>query len=306
MRSAETSVLVRWEESAPDEARPRRRSTLSRLLGQRGAFFGLAVIVVAAVVFSFAEYLAPHDPLKQDLELRLLPPAWVSGGQWSYLLGTDALGRDILSRMILGTRISLSVGFGAVLVGGSIGVLLGLLSGYSGGWVDDLVMRVADVQLSFPALVLAIAIMSVLGPGFVNMVIVLSVTGWVLYARIVRSRVLSLREMEFIEAERAAGASHVVIIVRHLLPNVISPIVVVSTFAVAQVIVAEASLSFLGIGIPPPAPSWGGMLAEGRSYLANAWWLATFPGLAIMVTLQGLNLLGDGLRDVLDPRLSGL
>lgn len=306
MSARETRAPGSPEERGQEGVPGRRRSTLSRLLENRGAFFGLAVIVAAGAVFLFAERLAPHDPLQQDLTLRLLPPGWVTGGRWSYLLGTDALGRDILSRIIFGTRISLTVGFGAVLVGGTIGVLLGLLSGYFGGWIDDVVMRLADVQLSFPALVLAIAIMAILGPGLVKMVIVLSVTGWVLYARIVRSRVLSLRAMEFIEAERAAGAGNVVILVRHLLPNVISPVVVVASFAIAQVIIAEASLSFLGIGMPPPTPSWGGMLAEGRSYLASAWWLATFPGLAIMVTLQGLNLLGDGLRDVLDPRLSSL
>lgn len=283
-----------------------RRSAFRRLIENRGALFGLVVVLLAILVFIFAEFFAPHDPLKQDLNLRLLPPAWLEGGRLSYLFGTDALGRDIFSRIIYGTRISLVVGVGAVFAGGSIGIFFGIVTGYFGGWIDDVVMRLADVQLSFPALVLTIAIMSVLEPSLINIIIVLSISSWMQFARIVRSQVLSLREMEFIEAERATGAKTSFIMIRHLLPNVLSSAVVVATFAMAQVIIAEASLSFLGIGVPPPTPSWGNMLAEGRNYLASAWWLATFPGLAIMLTLQGINLLGDGLRDILDPRLSSL
>lgn len=283
-----------------------RRSAFRRLIENRGALFGLVVVLLAILVFIFAEFFAPHDPLKQDLNLRLLPPVWLEGGRLSYFFGTDALGRDIFSRIIYGTRISLVVGVGAVFAGGSIGIFFGIVTGYFGGWIDDVVMRLADVQLSFPALVLTIAIMSVLEPSLINIIIVLSISSWMQFARIVRSQVLSLREMEFIEAERATGAKTSFIMIRHLLPNVLSSAVVVATFAMAQVIIAEASLSFLGIGVPPPTPSWGNMLAEGRNYLASAWWLATFPGLAIMLTLQGINLLGDGLRDILDPRLSSL
>jgi peptide/nickel transport system permease protein len=208
-----------------------------------------------------------------------------------------------VSRLLYGARVSLLVGFAAVLVAGAVGVALGLVAGYYGGRLDDLLMRVGDVQLAFPVLVLAIAVLSVLGASLGNVIVVLGVTGWVTYARIARAETLSLRQRDFVEGARALGARDGAILWRHILPNVLPPITVVATFSVARTIIAEASLSFLGLGIPPPAPSWGAMLDEGRNYLTTGWWLALFPGLAILLLVLGINLVGDWLRDALDPRV---
>ena len=208
-----------------------------------------------------------------------------------------------MSRLLYGARVSLLVGFAAVLVAGAVGVALGLVAGYYGGRLDDLLMRVGDVQLAFPVLVLAIAVLSVLGASLGNVIVVLGVTGWVTYARIARAETLSLRQRDFVEGARALGARDGAILWRHILPNVLPPITVVATFSVARTIIAEASLSFLGLGIPPPAPSWGAMLDEGRNYLTTGWWLALFPGLAILLLVLGINLVGDWLRDALDPRV---
>jgi len=227
----------------------------------------------------------------------------VDGGSWAHPLGTDTLGRDVVSRLLYGARVSLSVGFSAVILAGTLGVALGLVSGYYGGRLDDALMRLGDVQLAFPALVLAIAVLAVVGSGLGNVVLVLGVTGWVTYARIARGETLSLRHREFVEGARALGARDTAILWRHVLPNVLPSITVVATFSVARTIIAEASLSFLGLGIPPPAPSWGAMLDEGRNYLTTGWWLALFPGLAILAVVLGINVVGDWLRDTLDPRL---
>jgi len=263
------------------------------------ALAGALVVLAAVVVAVAAPALAPGDPIKNSLLDRLTPPTW--GGE--HPLGTDTLGRDVASRLLHGARVSLLVGFSAVLLAGVSGVVLGLVSGWYRGWLDDVLMRLGDVQLAFPVLVLAVAVLAVLGASVMNLILVLGVTGWITYARIVRGEVLTLRERDFVAAARALGADDAWILRRHLLPNVLPPITVVATFSVARTIVAEASLSFLGLGIPAPAPSWGAMLDEGRNYITTGWWLALFPGLAILLLVLGINLVGDWLRDVLDPRL---
>jgi peptide/nickel transport system permease protein len=224
-------------------------------------------------------------------------------GSTDYPLGTDANGRDILSRIIFAARISLLVGISAVAIGGSLGVLAGLLAGYYGGALDALITRIADVQLAFPFILLAIVVVAVLGAGLLNVILVLGIGSWVPYARIVRGQVLSARTQEYVIAARMIGARDPSILLHHLLPNVITPAIIVATFGVAAAIIGEATLSYLGLGIQPPTPTWGNMLADGRAYVASAWWLATFPGLAIMLTVLSINMIGDWLRDFLDPRL---
>jgi peptide/nickel transport system permease protein len=267
------------------------------------AVAGALVVVVTVVLAALAPVLTPADPIKNSLLDRLTPPMWVKGGEAKHPLGTDTLGRDVASRLLHGARVSLAVGFSAVLVAGVIGVALGLVSGWYGGRLDDALMRLGDVQLAFPVLVLAIAVLAVLGASVTNLILVLGVTGWITYARIVRGEVLTLREREFVAAARALGAPDRWILVRHLLPNVLPPITVVATFSIARTIIAEASLSFLGLGVPAPQPSWGAMLDEGRNYITTGWWLALFPGVAILLLVLGINLVGDWLRDALDPRM---
>jgi len=268
--------------------------------------FGLVMVLAVIISAIFAPFLSPHDPILQDVEKRLIPPVWQTGGETDYLLGTDHLGRDIVSRLIYGARISIVVSVSAVVFSAILGTIIGLLSGFYGGNVDNIFMRIADVQLAFPFILLAIAIIAVLGPNLQNIIIVMGITGWVIYARVVRAEVLSLREKEFITSVRALGGSNGRIIFRHLLPNVVAPIIVIITLEMARMIIMEAALSFLGLGIQPPTPTWGGMLADGRVYLATSWWLATFPGLVIMLVVLGINLLGNWLRDILDPRLTQL
>ena len=263
------------------------------------AIAGALVVVATIVLAAAAPVLAPGDPIKNALLDRLTPPTW----RGEHPLGTDTLGRDVASRLLHGARVSLVVGFSAVLLAGVLGVVLGLVSGWYRGWLDDVLMRIGDVQLAFPVLVLAVGVLAVLGASLLNLILVLGVTGWITYARIVRGEVLTLRERDFVAAARALGASDAWIVARHLLPNVLPPITVVATFSVARTIIAEASLSFLGLGIPAPEPSWGAMLDEGRNYITTGWWLALFPGLAILLLVLGINLVGDWLRDVLDPRL---
>lgn len=261
------------------------------------AMASIVVLIAFVLIGVFAPLVAPYDPNLQNLAMRLQPP--LSEG---HLLGTDGLGRDVLSRLIYGSRISLIVGFSAVLLAAVIGIVIGLVSGYVGGWVDSLLMRIVDAWLAFPFLLLAIAIVAVLGRGLNNIVIALVVTGWVLYARLVRGETLSLREREFVLSARGLGASPVSIALKHILPNCLAPIMVVATLEIGVVIVTEASLSFLGLGASASEASWGGMLADGRAYLTRAWWLATLPGLAIFVVVLAVNVLGDALRDALDPR----
>jgi peptide/nickel transport system permease protein len=261
------------------------------------AMSALVVLVLFVLVGVFAPWLPWLDPNTQDLTDRLQPP--LSPG---HPLGTDVLGRDVLSRLLHGTRVSLVVGFAAVGLAGALGVTVGLVSGYFGGWVDTIFMRIVDAWLAFPFLLLAIAIVAIIGPGLRNIVIALVVTGWVIYARLVRGEALSLREREFVLSARGLGASRLSVMVRHILPNLLAPIMVVATLELGVVIVTEASLSFLGLGADASQPSWGNMLADGRAYLTQAWWLATLPGLAIFVVVLAVNIVGDGIRDALDPR----
>ena len=278
-------------------------STLKRLARRRTALFGLAVVVIVLLAAAFAAWLTPFDPLEQDINQRLKEPGWRNAAGQMHPLGTDHLGRDILARVIFGSRIALVVGLSAVLISGVLGMMIGLVAGYFGGKVDDFFMRLADIQLAFPFILLAIAVIGVLGANLRNIIIVIGVSSWVIYARVVRGEVLSIRERDFVQAAIALGSRDGRILVRHVLPNAFTPWLVVATLDMARVIVIESALSFLGLGVQPPTPTWGGMLADGRVYLSTAWWLATFPGLAILVTVLGINLLGDGLRDTLDPRL---
>ena len=273
---------------------------------RRGAGVAAASLVILGLVGAaaiFAPLLSPADPIRNDLLERLAPPMWSAGGSAAHPLGTDTLGRDVLSRLLYGARVSLVIGFVTVIVSGAAGVLLGVLGGFYGGWLDDVLMRAGDVQLAFPVLLLGVAMLSVLGPGLGNLVLVLALSGWITYARIVRGETLSLRQREFVEAARALGALDGRLIWRHVLPNVWAPMAVVATFSVARTIIAEASLSFLGLGVPAPTPSWGAMLDEGRNYITTGWWLALFPGTAILIVVLVINLIGDWLRDVLDPRV---
>jgi peptide/nickel transport system permease protein len=284
----------------------RWRKVLRKLIENKGAVFGLIMVLGVIFCAALAPLISPHDPILQDVEKRLIPPMWQEGSDPNYLLGTDHLGRDIVSRLIYGARISIVVSVSAVALSAVLGTLIGLFSGYYGGKVDNIFMRLADVQLAFPFILLAIAIIAVLGPNLQNIILTMGITGWVIYARVVRAEVLSLREKEFITSVRALGGSNGRIIFKHLFPNVVPPIIVIVTLEMARMIIMEAALSFLGLGIQPPTPTWGGMLADGRVYLVTSWWLATFPGLVIMLVVLGINLLGNWLRDMLDPRLTQL
>lgn len=269
----------------------------------------LALFILLCVVFAavMGPYIAPLDPNRQNIMLRLASPLTEGRGRVLFLLGTDGLGRDVFSRLLYGARVSLLVGISAILVGGTIGVVAGLVSGYFGGWIDDVIMRLGDIQLAFPFILFAIMFLVILGPGLTNIILVLGVGQWVTYARIVRAQTLSLREKEYVEAARALGDSTFSVIFRTILPNIMAPLTVIASFNVASVILSEASLSFLGLGVPPSVPTWGSMLAESRDQLlANKWWLAFYPGIAIVMTVLSFNILGDWLRDFLDPRLKTL
>ena len=290
-----------------DAASPTRRewyAFVRRLARRRTALFGLVVVLVVVVTALAAAWVSPFDPIEQDIgDRRLKPPGWRADGGRVHVLGTDHLGRDLLARIIHGAQPALMVGAAAVVISGVLGMIAGLVSGYFGGRIDDLIMRLADIQLAFPFILLAIAVIGVLGPSLMTIIAVIGVSSWVVYARVVRSAVLSLREREFVQAALALGGRDGRVVIRHILPNVFTPWLVVATLDMARVIVIESALSFLGLGVQPPTPTWGGMLADGRVYISTAWWLATFPGLAILVTVLGINLFGDGLRDTLDPRL---
>jgi len=273
---------------------------LSRLRWGVGAAVVMILIVASAV---FAPWIAPRDPLAVNIRNRLEPPAWMDGGSTRHLLGTDQVGRDLLSRVIYGGRVSLVVGVAAVLISSTIGVLLGLAAGYFRGRVDWTIMTLVNVMLTFPFVLLALAVIAVLGPNLVNMIAVLGVAGWPIYTRVVRAETLAIREREFVLAGQALGMSHARIVFRQILPNLVSAIVVIATLQVAQVIILESFLSFLGLGVQPPTPAWGNMLGEGRVYMLNSWWIAAFPGLAIFVTTLVINLMGNALRDWLDPHL---
>lgn len=262
----------------------------------RAAVIGGSVVVLLGLVALWASRIAPYDPIEILPADRLLPPSH------AHPFGTDELGRDVLSRLIFGARISMTIGLISVGVALVIGVTLGLLSGYMGGWADNLIMRVIDILLAFPGILLAVVIAGTLGPGLRNVMIAVGIFSVPTYARVVRASTLSVKVQEYVEALRALGASDARIIVRHILPNVSAPIIVLSTLGVATAILSAAGLSFVGLGAQPPTPEWGAMLSQARPYIRHEWWLATFPGLAIMITVLAINLLGDGVRDALDPR----
>jgi peptide/nickel transport system permease protein len=280
--------------------RAARRGRVPWPLCAAGAFIGLLAVVAVA-----APLIAPHNPERGSLRARLAGPTLEAPDGKAYLLGTDQLGRDVLSRMVFGTRVSLTIGFAAVAVGGFVGGLLGLVAGFRGGWLDEAIMTVADAQLAFPFILLAIGIIAVLGPSFPNLIVVVGLSGWVTYARVLRSQVLSLRQRDFVSAILGLGGSVPRVLVRHILPNVASTFMVIATLELARAIVLEATLSFLGLGIQPPTPSWGGMIHEGREYLDSAWWISVCPGVLLMLTSLVVSRTGDWLRDVLDPTLRG-
>ena len=258
------------------------------------------VLVIPAV---FAPWVAPHDPFNGSLSNRLIPPVWQEGGSWEYILGTDKLGRDNLSRIIYGARVSLTVSLIAIFVGGIIGTAVGLISGYFGGRVDSVLMRLVDISLSLPTILLALVLVAAIGPSFGTVITVLIVLLWARYARLVRGETLAIKELDFIARARVAGASHTRIMIRYIFPNVVNSLVVLATLQVGYVILLESSLSFLGAGLPRAEPAWGVMVADGRELIVSAWWVSMVPGLAIMLTVLALNLLGDWLRDHLDPKL---
>jgi peptide/nickel transport system permease protein len=277
----------------------RRRSILIPLLKPKIVIGGVIVLTLI-IVGTLAPWIAPYDPNAQDLGMALKPPQWLFG---AHVLGTDAVGRDILSRLFHGARVSLVIAVMVVLISGVVGIGLGAISGYFAGTVDFAIQKFVEVIWAFPPLLLAIAIMAFLGQGLDNLIFALVIQRWISYCRVARGQALSLRSREFVDAARALGASNTRILVRHVVPNLLQSAVVIGTFAMASAIISEASLSFLGLGVPPEIPTWGSMLADGRTYISTSWWLALFPGLCIFFTVLGINLLGDGLRDILDPRL---
>ncbi|UTR12756.1 ABC transporter permease [Evansella sp. LMS18] len=294
------------EESAGKNVEYKKPNSFKRwmrlLLRSKTGTAGLIIVLAMVFIAVFADFLAPHDPAQINAANMTMPPFWLEGGSTTHILGTDSLGRDLLSRIIYGSQVSLLVGVSAVVLAGIIGVTVGLIAGFYGGIIDNVLMRLVDSFLAIPNILFALVILSVFGPSVITLIIVLGVTNWVNYARLVRGEVLSIKEREFVKAARSIGVRNNKIIMRHLLPNVISAFIVISTLSVATTIILEASLSFLGLGIQPPTVSWGGILSDGRDYLATSWWVATFPGVMITITVLGIIFLGDWLRDVLDPR----
>ncbi|MBI2159469.1 MAG: ABC transporter permease [Candidatus Rokubacteria bacterium] len=291
-------------EAGPAGAAPAAAGTVRRRT-TRLALTGAAFVLFLGAVAAAAPWLAPHDPTRQSLRARLAAPTLEAADGRTHVLGTDHLGRDVLSRVIYGSRVSLVVGLAAVVVGGLVGASLGILAGFRGGRSDTVIMTVADAQLAFPFILLAIGIIAVLGPSFPTLIVVIGLSGWVSYARVLRAQVLVLRAREFVDAIHALGGSAARVILRHILPNVLSSLVVIATLELARAIVLEATLSFLGLGVQPPTPSWGGMVHEGREYLDTAWWISTFPGIVLMLTSIVVSRTGDWLRDLLDPTLRG-
>ncbi|MFQ5857662.1 MAG: ABC transporter permease [Anaerolineae bacterium] len=267
------------------------------------ALMGGIVILLYVLAAIFAAQITVYDPTRGNLRLRLDPPAWYPEGNWAYPLGTDAQGRDLLTRIVFGARVSLAVGLLSVGVSVLVGTTLGAVTGYYRGRLDELVSRFADLLLAFPYLIFAIGVMAFLGPGFTNLILALTFKGWVEFFRLVRGEMLSEKTQEYVEAARVAGQSHVAIIAREILPNIIQSVFVLGTLRMGHMIIMEASLSFLGLGIQPPTPAWGSMVAAGRDYLLVAWWVTTFPGIAILILVLAINVFGEGLRDILDPRL---
>lgn len=274
---------------------------LRRLSQARIGIIGLGMVAFMLALAFFAPFISPKDPLEQDLQARLRPPFWDEKNDPQYKLGTDPVGRDMLSRLIYGSRISLSVGFLTMGFSAIVGITLGILAGYYRGIIDSLISNSVNIMMSFPYILLAISVMAAIGPGYGNLIMVLGLTGWPVYTHLVRAEVIELKTRDFVTAARALGGRDSGVVLKHLLPNLVSSIIVLATFELARMIIRESFLSFLGLGIPPPMASWGGMLAEGRSYMLGLWWLAAIPGSAIFFTTLGINVMGDGLRDWLDP-----
>ncbi|WFR61391.1 ABC transporter permease [Paenibacillus amylolyticus] len=273
-----------------------------QLIISKTGMFGAVLVLLVVLIAIGAPLLTSHDPAAVNPLNRLKPPAWLEGGTAEYWLGTDNLGRDMWSRIVYGARVSLIVGMGAVIVSGIIGAILGLVSGFYGKWLDAIIMRVGDAFMAIPTILFMLVVMAIVGPGITTLILVIGVTNWVPFTRVVRSEVLSIKERDFVHAARSIGAKNGRLILRHILPNILSSFIVICGMNVGTTIIMEASLSFLGLGIKPPDVSWGGMLSDGRQYVATSWWVATFPGLAITFTVLGVIFLGDWLRDVLDPR----
>lgn len=280
-------------------------SRVRRLASQlkRAPLASITIITIIVITAIFANVLTPHSATEPSLPTRLLPPAWMEGGSWAYPLGTDPLGRDLLTRIIFGARVSLVVAFLTLFLGGAFGTAVGLISGYYGGRLDAVLMRGVDATMAFPLILFAILLVVTIGAGLMNVVVAIALILWARYARVIRGEVLSLRERDFIAQARIAGCSTFRIALVHLLPNVFPTLMVMLTLQVGWVIIVEASLSFLGAGIPPPTPAWGYMVADGREYVTTAWWVSFFPGIAILLTVLSFNLFGDWLRDTLDPKL---
>jgi ABC-type dipeptide/oligopeptide/nickel transport system permease subunit len=297
-----TDVADTTAPADPDED-SRIRPVLRKLLAKFPARISLAILIVATVCALLPQWIAPHDPFAQDLTRRLLPPAWADRGVWQHVIGTDHLGRDVLSRIIEGAQLTLFVSLFAVVVSCIVGVAAGLVAGYKGGMTDAIILRLIDMQLAFPLILLVIAVVAVVGPSLGNLIIIMGLSGWPRFARIVRGSVLAVRSLEFVEAARSIGASRARIMLRHILPNVLSAIIVYASFELARMILLESTLSFLGLGVQPPAPTWGSMISDGRKYLAQSWSVSLAPGVAIAAIILAFNVLGDELRDALDPQL---
>lgn len=283
--------------------RSRKSDLLRSLRRDYGGILGLVIVTLLVVTAIGAPLIAPHDPLTQNLRVSKMPPVWSAKGSWDYPLGTDNLGRDLFSRIVYGTRVSLTVGFFGVLIAASIGVVAGLTAGYVGGRVDGVITGVVNVLLGLPYLLFVVVIAAILGRSLLNVILIFGITDSPLFVRVARGEALRLRESVYVEAARSIGTQDSQIVRRHILPNMIGPMITVATFEMSAMIFYEAGLGFLGLSVPPSVPSWGNMLANGRQYLTNYPWIATFPGIAIMITSLGMNLLGDWLRDALDPRL---
>ncbi|MUV37139.1 Dipeptide transport system permease protein [Lentibacillus sp. JNUCC-1] len=295
--------LIESVDAVPKRKESRTKKLLQQLFRSKTGTMGLVIVVCVSLVAIFANNLAMHDPAETNVVNRLLPPFWLDGGSTEYLLGTDNLGRDVLSRIIYGSRISLLVGISAVLLAGFIGMIFGLIAGYYGKIWDFIIMRTVDSFLAIPNILFMLIVLAVLGPSLITLILVLGGTTWVVYARMVRSETLSVKERDYVRSARAIGAKNFRIIIQYVLPNVVSSFIVIATLNVASTIILEASLSFLGLGIQPPDVSWGLMLSDGREYISTSWWVATFPGIAITMTVLGVIFLGDWLRDVLDPKI---
>lgn len=276
---------------------------LARIWRFRMGVFGCTIFVLLVVMAVFAPWIATHDPFEQDILFRLTPPVFLEGGAWEHWLGTDQLGRDLFSRIVYGARVSLMIGVGAVMVAGVIGVVMGLLAGFFGGWIDAVVDFSVNAMLAFPFILLAMTLVIVLGASMENIILALGMSNWPIFARVARIETKKLRDQEFVVAAEALGYTTMRVIFRHILPNLTAPILVIATVEIARSIIRETFLSFLGLGVQPPTPSWGVMLAEGRDYILTIWWLSTIPGMAIFLAALGINLTGDALRDYFDPRL---